>query len=207
VDERPIQEVEPRDVQEFTQCHFFAGIGVWSYALKCAGWSDERPVWTGSCPCQPFSSASRGRGLGISDPRHLWPVWHSLITSIRPPVIFGEQVASSVDWFDGVCDDMETLDYEVGAAILPAVAVGQDHARHRLYFVGYTNSNREPSVPVYAEAPRMSWRSGEPRGVVPKNGTSSRMAQLRALGNSLVAPLAAEFIRAYLDATNHPPPP
>jgi DNA (cytosine-5)-methyltransferase 1 len=61
----------------FTQCHFFAGIGVWSYALRLAGWPDDRPVWTGSCPCQPFSAA--GKGAGFADERHLWPAWHHLI--------------------------------------------------------------------------------------------------------------------------------
>jgi DNA (cytosine-5)-methyltransferase 1 len=69
VDERPIQQIEPWELAEFTQCHFFAGIGVWSHALRRAGWSDDRPVWTGSCPCQPFSAA--GQQKGFDDERHL----------------------------------------------------------------------------------------------------------------------------------------
>ena len=77
VDERPIQEVRPEDLRGYTQCHFFAGIGGWSYALRLANWPDDRPVWTGSCPCQPFSSA--GRQKGKADDRHLWPVWERLI--------------------------------------------------------------------------------------------------------------------------------
>lgn len=32
VDERSIEDVKPSDLSGFTQCHFFAGIGVWSYA-------------------------------------------------------------------------------------------------------------------------------------------------------------------------------
>ncbi|MFX5084551.1 hypothetical protein ABTC40_18100, partial [Acinetobacter baumannii] len=50
VDERSITEVSPDDLRGYTQHHFFAGIGVWSLALRGAGWSDDRPVWTGSCP-------------------------------------------------------------------------------------------------------------------------------------------------------------
>ncbi len=93
VDERSIEDVVPSDLRGFIQCHFFAGIGVWSYALRRAGWPDDRPVWTGSCPCQPFSAA--GKRSGKSDERHLWPVWFELIKACRPPIVLGEQVASS----------------------------------------------------------------------------------------------------------------
>jgi len=45
VDERSIEDVSPDDLLGYAQCHFFAGIGVWSYALRQAGWADERPAW------------------------------------------------------------------------------------------------------------------------------------------------------------------
>src|SRR4051812_41930250 len=85
VDERSIADVQPGDVRGFTQCHFFAGIGGWSYALRIAGWPDERHVWTGSCPCQPFSSA--GAQAGGNDSRDLWPAWRVLIAECRPGVV------------------------------------------------------------------------------------------------------------------------
>ena len=50
VDERSIEDVYPNDLVGFSQCHFFAGIGVWSYALRRAGWPDDKEAWTGSCP-------------------------------------------------------------------------------------------------------------------------------------------------------------
>ena len=59
VDDRSIMEVTPDDLRRYAQCHFFAGIGGWPYALELAGWPSNRPVWTGSCPCQPFSSAGK----------------------------------------------------------------------------------------------------------------------------------------------------
>ena len=77
VDERSIEDVKPNDLRGYTQCHFFAGIGGWPLALDLAGWPRDRPVWTGSCPCQPFSAA--GRGDGFADQRHLWPAWFHLI--------------------------------------------------------------------------------------------------------------------------------
>ena len=114
VDERSIQDVHPDDLKPFTQCHFFAGIGVWSLALRRAGWPDDRPVWTGSCPCQPFSSA--GQGAGFDDERHLWPDFHWLIQERRPAVVFGEQVASkdAEPWLDLVQADLEAMAYAFG---------------------------------------------------------------------------------------------
>jgi len=114
VDDRSIEDVTPNDLEGFNQCHFFAGIGIWSLSLKQAGWPDEQPVWTGSCPCQPFSQA--GKKVGFADQRHLWPALHWLIKQCQPDVIFGEQVPSKdgLSWFDVVQSDMEGEDYSCG---------------------------------------------------------------------------------------------
>src|SRR5690606_14318827 len=136
VDERSIVDVESADLAGFRQVHFFAGIGGWSYALRLAGWPDDRPVWTGSCPCQPFSTAGQGRGT--ADERHLWPEMARLIRECRPAVVFGEQVASpaGLEWLDGVSADLENEGYAVGAADLCAAGVGAPHIRQRLFWVG-----------------------------------------------------------------------
>ncbi len=133
VDERPIQAVEPDDLRGFAQCHFFAGVGVWSYALRLAGWPDDEPVWTGSCPCQPFSAA--GQGKGFDDPRHLWPDFLRLIRECRPNRVLGEQVAKAGDWLDLVSTDLEALGFAVGSVDLPAAGFGGAHIRQRFYWV------------------------------------------------------------------------
>jgi DNA (cytosine-5)-methyltransferase 1 len=135
VDERSIVDVKAEDLKGFTQAHFFAGIGGWSYALRLAGWPDDVPVWTGSCPCQGLSTA--GKGLGAEDERHLWPEFHRLIRECRPPVCFGEQVSSAIGlgWIAGVRVDLEEEAYAVGAADLCAAGVGAPHIRQRLYWV------------------------------------------------------------------------
>ena len=71
VDCKDFRFVYPKDLENFNQCHFFAGIGAWPYALELAGRPREREFWTGSCPCQPFSVA--GKGEGEEDRRHVWP--------------------------------------------------------------------------------------------------------------------------------------
>lgn len=153
VDERSILDVEAIDLIGFTQCHFFAGIGGWSYALRLAGWPDDRPVWTGSPPCQPFSSA--GAQKGQDDERHLAPHFAKLIADGRPPILFGEQVASAAvfgkvakraggpaesdaepewAWLDDLSDRLEAAHYAVGASDLPAASVGAPHIRQRTFF-------------------------------------------------------------------------
>ncbi len=142
VDERSIVDVRADDLKSYTQCHFFAGIGGWSVALRLAMWADDRPVWTGSCPCQPFSSA--GKQKGKADERHLWPVWFRLIAECRPAIIFGEQVAAAIahGWWDDVANDLENEGYACGAAVLPACSVGKPHKRDRLWFVANATQSR-----------------------------------------------------------------
>lgn len=141
VDERDIRDVRPDDLRGFIQCHFFAGIGGWPLALRLAGWPDDRPVWTGSCPCQPFSTA--GKNKGAADARHLWPHWFPLIRECRPAVVFGEQVPNAIahGWLDAVFDDLEGARYACGAGIAPAAGAGAPHIRDRLWFVA--NATRE----------------------------------------------------------------
>jgi DNA (cytosine-5)-methyltransferase 1 len=198
VDDRDIRIVQPDDLRGYTQCHFFAGIAGWSHALRLAGWPDERLVWTGSCPCQPFSSAARGRGLGLQCDRHLWPAWANLIDSCRPPVLFGEQVAQARDWLDQVCNDLAAMGYATWAGVLPACSVGADHIRERIYLVGHADHEGQPGLPVNAEVARLPGRDCHARGVVPADGIPNRMAVLRAFGNAVVPPLAAEVIGAFL---------
>jgi DNA (cytosine-5)-methyltransferase 1 len=139
VDERSIVDVSPNDLAGYEQCHFFAGIGGWAYALRLAGWGDSN-VWTGSPPCQPFSAA--GKGLGAQDERNLWYAFYRLIRECKPATLFGEQVAQAIgyDWLDTVSTDLEQEGYAVGAAVLPACSVGAPHKRERLWFVADNQS-------------------------------------------------------------------
>ena len=265
VDERSITDVQPEDLWGFTQCHFFAGIGGWSYAARLAGWPDDRPLWTGSCPCQPFSVA--GNQKGQRDERHLWPYFFNLIRANQPPVVMGEQVAAAVgkNWLDGVFTDLEGIGYAAGAAVVPACAVNAPHRRDRLWFVAESSSVRsntrsedgrvlhtlhsdrtiygdfDGSDPTLAVADtvikgrqgRLSRRADQERETIERHtgcdgsthwagaewiggadgkqrrfepsirllahGVSARVGKLRAFGNAIVPPLAAEIIKAYME--------
>ncbi|MFC3191313.1 DNA cytosine methyltransferase [Pseudocitrobacter faecalis] len=146
VDERSIEDVTPDDLRGFTQCHFFAGIGVWSHSLRIAGWPDDKPVWTGSCPCQPFSAA--GKGDGFDDERHLWPAFFHLISERRPQHVFGEQVAAgnANAWFDLVQADLEGMGYAFGIVPFTSAGVGAPHIRERAYWVANASSKYESAA-------------------------------------------------------------
>ena len=142
IDERSIEDVKPHELIGYTQHHFFAGIGGWALALRLAGWPDDQPVRTASCPCQPFSQT--GKQLGFADKRHLWPVCRDLLTFGETAITFGEQVASPLgrEWLAGVRADLEGLGHEVGSADLCAAGVGAPHLRQRLYWVANRTGKR-----------------------------------------------------------------
>ena len=212
VDERSITDVKADDLRGYKQCHFFAGIGGWPLALQLAGW--EGPVWTGSCPCQPLSSA--GQRKGHADERHLWPAFHAFIAECRPPAVFGEQVASKDgrEWLAGLRADLEDLGYAGGAADMPAASVGAPHVRQRLLWfatsynrIQRTERSREKQIP---REPTFSWckdvrgvtdlrsRSNIPQPLLRayRDGLPCGMEQVSAYGNSIVPQVAAVFIRA-----------
>jgi DNA (cytosine-5)-methyltransferase 1 len=209
VDERSIVNVRPDDLRGYTQCHFFAGIGGWSLALRLAEWPDDRLVWTGSCPCQPLSSA--GKRKGHADQRHLWPAFYGLIAQCRPAMVFGEQVASKDgrEWLAAVRADLEGLGYAVGAADLCAASLGAHHARHRLWWVctntissgweGIGKLEGGPWSPEQFEGlVQQALQSAVPAGRMRRlsDGVSARVGKLRAFGNAIVPQVAAEFIKA-----------
>ena len=163
VDDRSIVDVTASDLAGYTQCHFFAGIGVWSHALHLNRWPDNLEVWTGSCPCQPFSNA--GKMKGFEDERHLWPIWKKLIKKRKPSIVFGEQVASkdAAPWLDLVSVDMETMGLAFGACAFPSAGIGAPHIRDRTYFVAHANNPRlERWVRMQERAAKLAARS---RGV------------------------------------------
>jgi DNA (cytosine-5)-methyltransferase 1 len=191
VDERSITAIQPGELDGYERCHFFAGIGGWDYALRLAGWEPTRKVWTGSCPCQPFSAA--GKRKGQADERHLWPDWFRLIRECRPDTIFGEQVESAIGhgWLDGVFADLEGEGYTCGAVVLGAHSVGAPHIRQRLWWVADSHGGRRDWFSQPDRQPleyqqentfgRHAVRCGVAGGVVHPNGSGWDQAQCASI--------------------------
>lgn len=214
VDERSIADVQPDDLRGYTQCHFFAGIGGWSLAARLAGWPDTSPLWTGSCPCQPFSVA--GKGGGFSDDRHLWPVWKRLIETRRPSVVFGEQSSAAADWIVLVRGDLAALGYAVGAIPIEAACAGARHRRDRYWVVADAQRDEQPRPePRCGQAGRVGrviepfpwdepWESALSRFRALGDGLPRRVGATDAARNAIVPQVAAEVIAAYMDAYGVP---
>lgn len=219
VDERSIVDVQAEDLRGFTQVHLFAGIGGWSLAARLAGWADLTSFWSGSCPCQPFSSA--GKRQGSKDERHLWPEMFRLVKECRPAVVVGEQVASQDGraWLAGVFADLEGVAYAVAGADLCAAGVGAPHIRQRLWWVAHALRERRrirlTRREDAAHAPRAGedvWRGvyvgcadGKARRIKPgleplAHGVPNRVGRLRAYGNAISPEVAAQFLLACTDA-------
>ncbi len=225
VDTRSIKDVRHDDLAGYTQCHFFAGGGLWSVAARMAGWADDRPLWSGSCPCQPHSAAASDRKRGFSDERDLWPEWRRLISQCRPVAVVGEQVDDSIAWIDRVLIEMEEAGYAVGAVDLPACAVDAPVVGMRTYFVatsdgsGFGEPGRAVTMAAKAQfdgAKRPGGRArfsdhcttgelGRIRRVEPgvcllADDVPGRVALLRIAGNAINPVVAGKVIAALMDA-------
>jgi len=180
VDERSITDVQADDVRGFIRVGFFAGIGGWEEALRIANWPADKEVWHGSCPCQSYSVAGKGRGN--DDARNLWPEFRRLIAECRPERVFGEQVANAIKhgWLDGISADLEAEGYAVGATVLGAHSVGAPHIRPRLYWVADSQDCNRGSGECGAQ--EGIGQAGVRRGGFAECGVNSGMANTHGSG-------------------------
>ena len=213
VDERSICDLRADDIPSAYRCHFFAGIGGWELALDLAGWPRDREVWTGSCPCQPWSLAGLRRGH--NDERDLFPEWLRLIRERRPGAIFGEQVVGAIGagWLDAVFDALEAEGYSCGAVVLGAHSVEGPHVRQRIYFSAYSERDQQPrQEPRRGQAGRVGrveqpipwqeyWEGALSRLRVVGDGLPRNLGATDAARNAIVPQVAATFVRAFMEAT------
>lgn len=232
VDTRSVVDVRPADLAGFERLHFFAGWAGWEHALSLAGWPEGQSVWTGSCPCQPWTRAGavHGRNRAFADDRHLWPAWFDLIRQCRPHTILGEQVSDAIGngWLDLVISDLEGEGYAVGALVFEASSIGEPIRRERLYFAAqhlgpgaqgpFESGSPRPARPrrwrgeadlrAIADAPLVAgdrWPQPLVRGV--DHGRAECMGALHAAGNAINAEAAAAFIGAVIDTLSPTPTP
>lgn len=212
VDERSIVEVQPVDLIGYDQCHFFAGIGGWSLALRLAGWGDDRPVWTGSPPCQDHSLAGAIHGVrkGIEGPRgQLAHPWLDLIAGRAPRVVLFENVPGIQPWLAEIKGRLEGLGYRVAERKRSSSDIGAPHLRRRVWLTAHRDGERReeprstgPRAPFCdprRTAPGDVWTAAPGRSCGVADGFPARVAAVRAFGNAIDPWVASSVIREFME--------
>jgi len=127
---------------------------------KCAGDLADVEIISGGFPCQPFSPA--GKRQARNDDRYLWPEMFTVIRTVRPAFVVGENSAGlTLDGNDGVLEevllDLEGEGYEtLPPIVVPACAFGAWHRRDRVWIIAHLDGDRQLRESVRARR----WEEG-----------------------------------------------
>lgn len=98
VDERSIEDVRPDDLNGFVQCHFFAGIGIWSLALRMAGWPDGRMTEKyGREVAHASLSARQAKALGLMTSGTFGPHSTGLLSNADLSLLLANRLQARTD--------------------------------------------------------------------------------------------------------------
>lgn len=156
-----------------------------------AAWRGKVDIVTAGFPCQPFSSASRGRKRA----RNLWPNVFEVIKQVQPCWVFCENVQQ--DPIKKASEDLVSLGYSTTYNTYCPSELGSPSTRQRWWSLACFDCNSESGRFVYEEMALLppaiftpSWGQDVSWFLGKSNGVSRRMDRLRALGNS-VSPVDA----------------
>ncbi len=150
-------------------------------------------VVSGGFPCQPFSTASRGRKVAVD----LWPQMRRVVEECEPRFVFAENVQQKP--IERAAQDLAGLGYVVRCARIGASALGAPHRRVRHWLVA-TDADHEGQCPEPQHAKMASlrrasglgWRQApSPRILGAHDGLAGRLDRMRAVGNGQVPSVAA----------------
>lgn len=138
------------DIREITKKQFIADTrskksGGIPYLARKKSSSARVDIITGGFPCQPFSQAGKRRGT--EDERYLWDEMFRVIQLAKSKWVIIENVRGLLTQsggmvFDQVCFDLEAINYEVQAFIIPAVAKNAPHRRDRVWIIAHRKNDR-----------------------------------------------------------------
>jgi DNA (cytosine-5)-methyltransferase 1 len=141
----------------------------------------------GGFPCQPFSTASRGRRRAFD----FWPEMRRLVAEIRPAVVIAENVQELPIKRAG--REFESLGYSAVWRRIGADDAGADHTRDRWWAVAYTHDKGKLHSAIHAEVALLPalcagvWGpENYARAVRVPDGLSHRMDRFRQLGNTVI---------------------
>lgn len=180
------------DVPQYEDIRTLKGEQVGPVDLVCGGF-----------PCQPFSTASRGRRLGAEDDRFLWPEMLRVISETRPAWVIGENVVGLKPLeIEQVVSGLGAQGFDAVVMEIPACATLKDHWRPRNWFLGYAHGNSKSKRAINEQVAlmqRCDYGPGDARG---SHGFSKGVDGLRkrAIGNAVVPQVVELIGRAIMEA-------
>lgn len=153
-------------------------------------------VVSGGFPCQPFSTAARGRKVATD----LWPEMFRFVRELRPRWVVGENVQRAP--IRRAAYQLESEGW--GAAILRASSstVGAPQNRVRWFVVSNSDSNgeslssfNEKVAELFSVSELDEWPE-PPASVGVADGVPRRVDRLKALGNAVVPQQAYPIFQA-----------
>jgi DNA (cytosine-5)-methyltransferase 1 len=159
-------------------------------------------VVCGGFPCQPFSTASRGRRVAID----MWPEMLRVIREVMPRYVIAENVQEAA--IANAARDIGRLGYGTYYRRISADDVGADHQRNRWWLCAYADDKSELHRAINAEMAELStlcrslWGpTNYARAIRIPNGVSNRMERLIALGNAVMPTIPEAIGRAIMAAS------
>lgn len=172
------------------------------------GFLDDAPIWddvttfdgrpwrgcvdivTAGFPCQPFSTASRGKKVA----EDLWPMVERVVDQCRPAWVFAENVQAEP--IGVAATGLEAMGYTPQCIPLSARDLGADHIRRRYWMAAHADNQGELLRPLDAEVAKLPgfcpriWDTGPTQFRV-ADGVAHRMDRFRSTGNGQVPVVAA----------------
>jgi len=152
------------------------------YAESYQGMVD---VITAGFPCQPYSTAARGRNPQDT----MWEMAKTVVKTVRPIFIFCENVSRKAISMAEM--DLRAMGYIARKIPLCASDLGADHERRRFWLGAYSNHESKLFSEINAEMAKLPplcpgiWTT-EPNKPRISNGVAYRLEQFRAIGNGQV---------------------
>lgn len=153
-------------------------------------------VVCGGFPCQPFSTASRGRRVA----RDFWPEMRRIVAEIGPAYVIAENVSEAA--ITAAEDDLRSLGYGTHRRRVSAADAGADHQRDSWWLCAYTDHQSELPRCFHEEVallPKLCgglWGAANyARAIRIPDGSAYRLDadRLKALGNA-VLPIIPQVI-------------
>ena len=170
---------------------------IWDDVCTFAGgrWRGTVDIVSGGFPCQPFSSASRGRKTATD----LWPEMCRVVSECEPAYVFAENVTRAA--IKRAAEDCAEMGYKTEMLSLSAADLGADHVRARYWLFAYADDKGQlrrhinAKVAGCTEFHKSVWQA-DPWDTGVADGVAGRMERYEATGNGQVPVVAAAALWA-----------